>query len=148
MADLLLAAGVAGAVAPTDGQVVDAAKAFQIARAIGALDIGQGAVVCDGLVLAVEAQEGTDAMLRRVAELPAALRGTRERPRGVLAKRAKPIQERRTDLPTIGVATLEGAAAAGLAGVAAEAGATLVVDKPRVIAAADRLGLFLIGLKP
>ena len=84
------------------------------------IDIGQGAVVCAGAVLAVEAQEGTDAMLRRCAELPAALRGSVEVRRGVLAKAPKPIQERRVDLPTIGPETVAAAAAAGLAGVVVE----------------------------
>ena len=145
--EMLLDAGPAGAVAPGEADAADLARAFQIAGRIGALDIGQGVVVCDGLVLAVEAQEGTDAMLRRLTELPTAIRGTPERPRGVLVKRLKPTQERRTDLPTLGVATLERAAQAGLAGVGAEAGGTLVLDKPRVIETADRLGLFLVGLQ-
>ena len=146
--EMLLDAGPAGAVSPDLAQAADAARGFEIAGAVGALDIGQGVVVCDGLVLAVEAQEGTDAMLRRIRDLPEPIRGAPGAPRGVLVKRAKPIQERRADLPTLGVATLENAAAAGLAGVAAEAGATLVVDKARVVEAADRLGLFLIGLAP
>jgi DUF1009 family protein len=93
----------------------------------------------------VEAQEGTDAMLRRVAGLPREIRGEPAAPRGVLAKTPKPIQERRVDLPTIGVQTLEAAAAAGLAGVAGEAGAMVVLDRDAVIEAADRLGLFVWG---
>jgi DUF1009 family protein len=110
------------------------------------LDIGQGAVVVRGLVLAVEAQEGTDAMLARCAELPAALRGTPEAPAGVLAKTPKPIQERRVDLPTIGVATVMAAAQAGLAGIVGETGGLLVVDRGAVIQRADDLGLFIIGV--
>jgi len=110
------------------------------------LDVGQGAVVCDGLTLAVEAQEGTDAMLRRVAELPADLHGTPAHRRGVLAKVAKPIQEERVDLPTIGVATVEGAARAGLAGIVGIAGKMLVIDRAAVAAAADAAGLFVAGL--
>lgn len=147
MADLLLGEGALGAVAPAPEHLSDVARAIEVAHAIGRLDVGQGAVVCDGLVLAVEAQEGTDAMLRRVAELPAALRGAPGRPKGVLAKAPKPIQERRVDLPVIGVRTLEAAAAAGLAGVAGEAGALLVLEREAVIAAADRLGLFVWGAK-
>ena len=123
-------------------------RALVVARAAGALDIGQGAVVCDGVVLAVEAQEGTDAMLRRCAELPAALRGSPEAPRGVLAKAPKPIQERRVDLPTLGPATIEAAAAAGLAGGGGRSGGALVLDRAEVIAAADRLGLFVWGAPP
>jgi DUF1009 family protein len=119
-----------------------------VAGEIGRFDIGQGVVVRGGLVLAVEAQEGTDAMLARVAGLPEALRGGEGDRGGVLVKRAKPIQEERIDLPTLGVATVEGAARAGLAGIAGEAGRTLVVDRAGVIAAADALGLFVYGLTP
>jgi len=118
------------------------------ARAVGRLDIGQAAVSARGLILAVEAQEGTDAMLRRCADLPAALRGTAQAPVGVLAKAPKPNQDRRIDLPTIGVATLIAAARAGLAGVVGEAGALLVVDREAVIRTADELGLFVVGLPP
>jgi hypothetical protein len=146
MGELALAAGPLGACAPGEAHQADIAKATEVARAIGALDIGQGAVVCDGLVLAVEAQEGTDAMLRRVAELPSDLRGTPERRRGVLAKVAKPIQEDRIDLPTIGLATVEGAARAGLAGIVGVAGKMLVLEREAVIRAADAAGLFIVGV--
>jgi DUF1009 family protein len=105
-------------------------------------------VVCDGLVLAVEAQEGTDAMLNRVAELAPALRGRPGAPRGVLAKAPKPIQETRVDMPTIGRATIEGAARAGLAGVVGEAGRLLVLDREAVIELADDLGVFVYGVEP
>jgi hypothetical protein len=104
--------------------------------------------VAGGLVLAVEAQEGTDAMLLRVAGLPPAIRGSPDDRRGVLVKRAKPQQERRIDLPTIGVRTIEGAARAGLAGVAVEAGGALVVDRAAVAAAGDAAGVFVIGFRP
>ncbi len=145
MQGLLLSEGALGKVKPTREQLADAAKAMDVALALGRLDVGQGAVVCDGLVLAVEAQEGTDAMLDRVAGLPPEIRGAPENPRGVLAKTPKPIQERRVDLPTIGVETLERVAAAGLAGLAGEAGAMVVLDREAVIAAADRLGVFVWG---
>ena len=125
-----------------NGEPGDAAK---VAHAAGAFDVGQGVVVCDGLVLAVEAQEGTDAMLRRVAELPETVRGSPQSRRGVLLKRPKPIQERRIDLPTIGVRTIEGAIAAGLAGVAVEADGALAVGRADVVAAANRAGLFVYG---
>lgn len=125
----------------------DIARALEVAREIGRLDVGQGAVVCDGLVLAVEAQEGTDSMLRRVADLPTAIRGTPEHPRGVLAKAPKPIQEIRVDLPTIGVATVRGAARAGLAGIVGEAGRLLIVDREATIEAANEMGLFILGVE-
>jgi DUF1009 family protein len=146
--DLVLGAGPLGRLAPSPGDLADVRRAFDIARRIGELDIGQGAVVCDGLVLAVEAQEGTDAMLRRVAEEVApALRGEAGRRRGVLAKAPKPIQETRVDLPTLGPATVRGAARAGLAGIAGEAGRTLVLERDAVIALADELGLFVVGVE-
>lgn len=145
--ELLLPEGPLGALAPGPSHAADIQKALETARAIGALDIGQGAVVVDGLILAVEAQEGTDAMLVRCADLPAALRGDEAGRKGVLAKAPKPIQERRVDLPAIGASTVERAAAAGLAGIVAEAGAALVVDRPAVVAAADRLGLFVAGIR-
>ncbi len=145
---LSLPAGPMSTVSPTDDHAADIARALLVARAMGSLDVGQAAVVAGGLVLAVEAAEGTDAMLARVATLPQALRGTFGARRGVLAKTPKPIQERRVDLPTFGVATIEAAAACGLAGVVGEAGGALIVDREAVAAAADRLGLFVLGAPP
>ena len=147
-ANLLLAEGPLGRTVPTAEHDGDIALAVKVAKAIGELDIGQAAVVAKGVVLALEAQEGTDVMLSRCVALPTELRGDADHRVGVLAKWPKPIQERRVDLPTIGVATIEGAAAAGLAGVVAEAGATLVMKQGELIATADRLGLFVVGLRP
>lgn len=144
MAGLLADAGAWGAILPSAADMKDIAKAARIAEAIGRFDVGQGVVVCDGLPLAVEAQEGTDQMLVRVAALPVEVRGSDAR-RGVLVKRPKPIQERRIDLPVIGVRTIEGAAKAGLAGVAVEAGGALAVRRSEIIAAADAAGLFVYG---
>lgn len=145
-AGLTLPAGPLGRMRPAEAHQADIGRALEVAREIGRLDIGQGAVVVRGLVLAVEAQEGTDAMLRRCAELPSAIRGRPEAPCGVLAKAPKPIQERRVDLPTIGVATVQRAAKAGLAGIVGEAGSLIVLDREAVIAAADELGLFVYGV--
>ena len=138
-----LPAGALGAVVPREADRADLLKALHVARAVGELDVGQGAVVSHGLVLAVEAQEGTDAMLERVAGLPADIRG--RAPQGVLAKAPKPIQERKVDLPVIGPRTIELAARAGLAGVAGPAGDLIVIDREATIVAADRLGLFVWG---
>lgn len=147
--DLTLGAGPLGKVAPGPEHAADIARALHVAREIGRLDVGQGAVVCDGLVLAVEAQEGTDAMLRRVAhEIPTAIRGQPGAYKGVLAKAPKPIQETKVDMPTIGVATVQRAAAAGLAGIVGEVGHLLVLDREEVIALADDLGLFIFGVTP
>ncbi len=148
MRELLAQAGAWGAREPDSAQRADIAKAALVAAAVGSFDVGQGVVVCEGLVLAVEAQEGTDAMLRRVADLPAPVRGAHGARRGVLVKRPKPMQERRIDLPVVGVATIELAAAAGLAGIAVEAGGALVVRRAELIAAADRAGMFLYGFTP
>lgn len=148
MRDLTLPPGLLGACAPQAEDLADARRALDVARAIGRLDIGQAAVVRKGLVLAVEAQEGTQAMLLRVAELPQALRGRPGEKAGVLAKALKPIQEIRIDMPTIGPATVEAAARAGLAGIVGEAGRLLVLERQAVVAAADRLGLFVVGLEP
>lgn len=148
MSELLAPAGVWGGVQPTAKQLNDVKKAARVAAAVGSFDIGQGVIVCDGLVLTVEAQEGTDAMLKRAAELPLTIRGSETARRGVLVKRPKPIQERRIDLPTIGVRTIEGAALAGLAGVAVEANGALAVRRAEIIAAADRAGLFVYGFTP
>jgi DUF1009 family protein len=126
----------------------DLTQAIAAARTLGELDIGQAVVVAGGLVLAVEAQEGTQAMLQRCAELPAHLLGAPGRRLGVLVKWPKPIQDRRVDLPVFGSDTLERAAAAGLAGIAGEAGGVLLLQREELIAAADRLGLFVEGIRP
>jgi DUF1009 family protein len=144
-ADMVAPVGVLGAHGPSENDLKDIRHAARVVSAMGALDIGQAAVVCAGLTLGVEAQEGTDALLRRIAELPPLVRGSPEKRRGVLLKRPKPIQERRVDLPVIGVRTIEGAAKAGLAGVAIEAGAALLVRREAIIAAANEAGLFVYG---
>ena len=119
----------------------DIAAALQAARAIGALDIGQGAVAIGGRVVALEGAEGTDEMLGRVAQLRSA--GRLKTPGGVLVKCAKPGQEERADLPAIGLRTVENAHAAGLSGIAVEAGRSLILGYGDVLAASDRLGIFV-----
>jgi len=98
--------------------------------------------------LAVEAQEGTDAMLKRVGELPEDIRGTEHIRAGVLAKMIKPGQEKRIDLPTIGPETVRLVAKAGLAGIVAEGRGAFVIDQRGVIDMADSLGVFISGLPP
>jgi hypothetical protein len=122
--------------------MADIARGVKVARALGAVDVGQCCVVQQGIVLAAEAAEGTDAMLARAATLrwPG--------PGGVLVKLVKPGQDRRADLPTIGVGTIRAAAAAGLRGVAFEAHGTLLAEREAVVAAADEAGLFLLGIDP
>ena len=144
-ASLVAPRGLIAGPTPSESMILDIQVAAKVAAATGALDIGQGCIVCDGLVLAVEAQEGTDDMLRRCASLPEAIRGSAAQRRGVLVKRPKPVQERRIDLPTTGVSTIELAAAAGLAGVAVEAGGALMLNRSRMEQRAVELGVFIFG---
>lgn len=138
--------GAITARAPSDEQRGDIRKAAAIIRALGPFDIGQGAIVASGLVLAIEAAEGTDAMLDRCALLPSTVRGGTSA-NGVLVKRPKPGQELRVDLPAIGVETVRRAHKAGLAGIAVEAGVALIIDAAETAAEADRLGLFIYGFE-
>ena len=133
--------GPLGAVVPDADALADIALGLRLARAIGALDIGQAVVVQQGLVLGVEAIDGTDALLRRVGPL------SRPGPRPVLVKAEKPGQERRADRPTIGPQTVILGAESGLCGIAAEAGATLVLDRGELISRADAAGLFVFGAR-
>ena len=143
--DLLASEGPMAGVSPQKSDWRDIEAAAAAARAIGALDIGQAAVAIGGRAIALEGIEGTDGLLERVK----ALRGHGRiagKTRGVLVKCAKPGQELRMDLPTIGPATVTAAHAAGLAGIGVEAERSLVLDLAGVIEAADRLGLFVVGL--
>jgi DUF1009 family protein len=142
LADCLAVPGPYGALRPDDQAGADIARAVEVARGLGALDVGQAVVVQQGIVLGVEAIEGTDALIRRCGPL------AREGLGGVLVKMKKPGQDRRIDLPTIGPATLAEAAAAGLRGIAVEAGGALVLGGKALGAEADRLGLFLVGVEP
>ncbi len=140
--ELLAPAGVYGGIEPDARAMADIARGIVVSRGLGQLDVGQAAVVQDGLVLGIEAVEGTDALLARCAGL------RREGPGGVLVKTRKPQQESRIDLPTVGTGTVSGAAAAGLRGIAVEAGGALVVDRAAVARAADEAGLFILGVEP
>ncbi|OHV85342.1 LpxI family protein [Ensifer sp. LCM 4579] len=144
--DLLADAGPIGAHAPADKDRRDIAAGMAAAEALGALDVGQGAVAVGGRVVALEGAEGTDAMLERVATLKAGGRVSARR-RGVLVKLCKPQQDERADLPAIGPSTVAAAEAAGLAGIAVEAGRALVVERSEVVEAANRSGLFIIGIE-
>ena len=134
--------GLLSRAAPDAQALADIERGIAVARKLGEADVGQGCVVQLGLVLAVEAIEGTDAMLARAGPL------AREGAGGVLVKLLKPGQDRRADLPTIGPETIRGAAAAGLRGVAFQAGATLLAEREATIALADSTGLFLLGFDP
>lgn len=144
--DLLAGEGPVSRATPDAAAERDIAAAMAAARAIGALDIGQAAVAVAGRVIALEGIEGTDGLLERVR----ALRGNGRiaaSSGGVLAKCAKPGQELRADLPTVGPGTVEAAHAAGLSGIAVEAGRSIVLQQALVAERADRLGLFVVGIR-
>lgn len=141
--DLVPSEGVLTAKQPSAADMRDAARAAQIVAALGAVDVGQGAVVAQGLCLATESLPGTDAMLEWVADVAQGLRPDPQGAAGLFYKASKPGQERRVDLPTLGPQTLAGVARAGLAGIAWEAGGVIVLERARMVAEADRLGLFL-----
>ncbi|QDY69328.1 LpxI family protein [Qingshengfaniella alkalisoli] len=141
--ELLLAGGVHTKAQPTDHDRKDAARAAQIVHLLSAADVGQGAVVAQGIALAVEAVPGTDAMLAYVADVAGGFRPRENGARGVLFKGPKDGQDCRVDLPAIGPATIDGAARAGLAGVVIEEGGVMVLQPDQTIAACDRHGLFL-----
>jgi len=144
--EILMPEGMIGARAPSAGDTRDIAHGLKFLHAIGPFDIGQAVVVADGRVLAVEAAEGTDEMLARLAALRAEGRVRFPTATGVLIKAPKPRQDRRIDLPSIGPRTVEGAARAGLAGIAVVAGSAIVAEPERIATTAERHGLFLIGI--
>ncbi|HEX3348351.1 MAG TPA: UDP-2,3-diacylglucosamine diphosphatase LpxI [Acetobacteraceae bacterium] len=139
--EALAPAGLMTKAGPDAQAMTDIARGQAVVRALGAVDVGQGCVVQQGIVLAVEAIEGTDAMLARAAGV------RRPGPGGVLVKQVKPGQDRRADLPAIGPGTIRAAAAAGLRGVAFEAGGTLLIDRDATVATAEAEGLFLLGFE-
>jgi DUF1009 family protein len=135
--ELLPPLGPLGAIALTREQQADVAFGFPIAKQIGELDIGQTIVVKRCAVIAVEAIDGTDATIRRAGEI---VEGT------CVVKVAKPRQDPRFDVPTIGPATVECLASAGAAALAFEAGATVVLDRPEVVRLADAHGIAVVGV--
>lgn len=142
MADLLAPPGLLAGPAPDETARADCSRGLAVARTLGHLDVGQAVVVQQGLVLALEGIEGTDAMIARAGTL------RRAGPGGVLVKLRKPQQDRRMDLPAIGPGTVAAAAAAGLRGVVMEAGGTLLLHREETMAAAAAGGMFLLALEP
>lgn len=141
VAHLIAREGAYGRDAPDAEANADITRGMEVVCAVGALDVGQAVVVQRGRVLGIEAAEGTDALVERCAALQ--LPG----PGGVLVKAAKPGQDRRIDLPTIGERTVAVASAGGLRGIAVEAGGALVVDADVVARAADEAGMFVVGVR-
>ena len=138
--------GVLGHHQPSATDRNDIARGMKLIAALGPFDVGQAVVVANNHVLAVEAAEGTDNMLARIADLRRQGRVTTPPGTGVLVKAPKPGQDRRFDLPSIGPRTIEGAARAGLAGVAVAAGSTIIADAAEVIAIAERQKIFVAGV--
>ena len=143
---LLAGVGPLGLHHPGKSAARDIALGMKVVEQLGRLDVGQGAVVARGHVLAVEAAEGTDRMLARCGELRQWGRKTSKRRSGVFTKRPKPGQELRIDMPVIGTETVRRAADAGLAGIALLAGNVLIADRELTIKLADQRGLFLVGV--
>ena len=133
---------------PRKADYADISIGLRVIDALGALDVGQAAVVSHKYVLAVEAAEGTDRMLARCKDLNKWGKTAGTQRSGVLVKCAKPGQERRVDLPTVGPDTVRAAAAAGLAGIAIAAKDVLIVNREEFIRSADKAGLFVTGVNP
>lgn len=144
--EILVPNGVLGRHEPSARDRADIARALAVIAALGPYDIGQAVVVADNNVLAVEAAEGTDNVLLRIADLRRQRRVATPPGRGVLVKAPKPGQDRRFDLPSIGPRTVENAVKAGLAGVAVAAGSTIIAEPAVTIAAANNANIFFAGV--
>jgi DUF1009 family protein len=144
--EILVQEGALGLISPSERDRDDIAHGLEVLRALGPLDVGQGVVVANRHVIAVEAAEGTDQMLARIAELRRSKRFRAPAGAGVLVKAPKPGQDRRFDLPSIGPRTVDGVIEAGLAGLAVMAGGTIVAEPQIVVQKADRAGIFVVGL--
>lgn len=141
MPELLVQAGVYGSTAPSKADRSDIQQGFRVAKLLGQADVGQAVIVQRGLVLSLEGIEGTAEMIRRTGPLK------RKGGGGVLVKVSKPQQDRRMDLPTIGPATVEAVFESGLKGIAVEAGGALLVEADKTIALANKLKIFIVGIK-
>ncbi len=144
-ADILVESGLIAGPQLLGDDKRDILLGFEAVRLLGQLDVGQAAVVQNGRVIALEAAEGTDAVLARCAELKAIGRVKWKGRSGVLVKRAKPGQDLRVDLPTIGAQTIAAAAEIGLAGVALEAGRVLIADREETVKQANEKNIFIWG---
>ncbi len=143
--EILVPQGTLGGRKPSERDRADIDLGLDYLRATGSFDVGQAVVVAGKHVLAVEAAEGTDQMLARIVEMRANGRVRTAAGSGVLVKAPKHGQDKRFDLPSIGPRTVEGVVRAGLAGIAVTAGSTVVAEPERLIAAADRADIFVIG---
>ena len=144
--EIIVPVGVLGRYQPTARDRTDIARGLHLIATLGPFDVGQAVVVANNHVLAVEAAEGTDNMLGRIADLRKQGRLSTSEGVGVLVKAPKPKQDRRFDLPTIGPQTVVNVMKAGLAGIALAADNTIMADAEEVVAAADRAKIFLVGV--
>ncbi len=140
--EMLFREGLYGKIKPTGDDMDDIRRGVEVAKALGAVDVGQAVVVQEGMVLAVEAIEGTDAMLSRASGLK------KEGKKPVMVKVLKPGQDMRVDLPAIGLQTIEQLKKYGIGGIAVEAGGILLIERDEVTAMADREGIFILGVAP
>ena len=145
--EILVGEGQLGLTRPSAAHAEDIARGFELIAAITSFDVGQAVVVANNRVLAIEAAEGTDHMLDRIAALRAEGRIRIPDHTGVLVKSPKSTQDRRVDLPSLGPRTVEKVAQARLAGIAVAAGETIIAEPLRVAEAADRAGVFVVGMR-
>jgi DUF1009 family protein len=139
--DMLFSEGIYGRIKPSAEDMDDIQRGITVAKALGAVDVGQAVVVQEGMVLAVEAIEGTDMMLSRAAMLKKAGKAP------VMVKVLKPGQDMRVDLPAIGLQTIEQLKKYNIKGIAVEAGGILLIEREAVIQMADKEGVFIVGVK-
>ena len=142
MPELLVKEGVLGKVKPDKQALADIRRAVEVVLELGRLDVGQGAIVQQGLVLGVEGIEGTDELIRRCGDYK------RKGVGGVLVKLRKPQQDMRVDLPAFGCRTIENAYQSGLRGIALHAGNGLIVNEKEALKLADKYGIFVLGINP
>lgn len=142
--ELVVREGAAGTARASAGDAADIRRGFDLIRALGPFDIGQGVVVSGGRIEAIEGVEGTDRMIARAGERRGGGDGER---RGVLVKRPKPEQDLRVDMPAIGPATVDGVDAAGLAGIAVEADKVLIAERALALEKANAAGVFIEGVR-
>ncbi|KRE16565.1 hypothetical protein ASE63_15235 [Bosea sp. Root381] len=141
-------AGALGRKAASAAQKDIIAEGFRLLAALSPFDVGQSAILADHRVIAIEAAEGTDAMIRRVGDLVASGRLRIAKGDGVLVKAPKEDQDLRVDMPAIGPETLRNVAAAGLSGIGLRAGRVLIGDAASLGTLADKAGLFVEGVAP
>ena len=138
--ELLAPVGIYGNIRPDKADLADIDRGIEVAKTLGSVDVGQAVIVQHGLVLSVEGIEGTAALIKRTAQLK------RKGGGGIVVKVAKPQQDRRVDLPAIGPQTVQAVYDAGFKGIAVESGAALLVEAKKMIALADKLGVFVMGV--